>query len=192
MKLCPGCGTQLEDRAKFCMECGRPVYYSVSVHTKKEFFDPEPAALEAEPAQPAAPVRNRKKKREVWMAAGVIGGLLVSVLTLVLVGCLALGGLFRTTYRDAGRWTLSYTESENPQQVMDEKMVNFLRTMGMEFYLELNGDGSGQLVLDQKANISWRDGTVRLPDGSLLHYIHQDGYLVLTMETVTLYFIPDR
>ena len=51
MKLCPFCGSELNDDAKFCGECGKPLPEEAPLKTE---IPAEPAA--AEPAAPAEPV----------------------------------------------------------------------------------------------------------------------------------------
>lgn len=63
MKFCPQCGTQLEDAAKFCRNCGSPIGTpevpvqepaSEPVQTGSYVYE-APSAPAAEPAAPAAP-----------------------------------------------------------------------------------------------------------------------------------------
>ena len=53
MKLCPFCGSELNDDAKFCGECGKPLPEEAPLKTE---IPAEPAAAEPAAAEPAAPV----------------------------------------------------------------------------------------------------------------------------------------
>lgn len=53
MKLCPFCGSELNDDAKFCGECGKPLPEEAPL---KAEIPAEPAAAEPVAAEPAAPV----------------------------------------------------------------------------------------------------------------------------------------
>ena len=58
MKLCPFCGSELNDDAKFCGECGKPLPEEAPLKTEipAEPAAAEPVAAEPAAAEPAAPV----------------------------------------------------------------------------------------------------------------------------------------
>ena len=58
MKLCPFCGSELNDDAKFCGECGKPLPEEAPLRTDipAEPVAAEPVAAEPAAAEPAAPV----------------------------------------------------------------------------------------------------------------------------------------
>ena len=57
MKLCPFCGSELNDDAKFCGECGKPLPEEAPLKTEipAEPAAAEPAAAVIAPVEPAAP-----------------------------------------------------------------------------------------------------------------------------------------
>ena len=56
MKLCPFCGSELNDDAKFCGECGKPLPEEAPLRTEipAEPVEAEPAAAVIAPVEPAA------------------------------------------------------------------------------------------------------------------------------------------
>ena len=56
MKLCPFCGSELNDDAKFCGECGKPLPEEAPLRTDipAEPVEAEPAAAVIAPVEPAA------------------------------------------------------------------------------------------------------------------------------------------
>ena len=65
MKLCPFCGSELNDDAKFCGECGKPLPEEAPLKTE---IPAEPAAAEpaaAVIAQPAAPAESAASSEPV-------------------------------------------------------------------------------------------------------------------------------
>ena len=64
MKLCPFCGSELNDDAKFCGECGKPLPEEAPLKTE---IPAEPAAAEpvAEPAQDMPVITQMPPKKQM-------------------------------------------------------------------------------------------------------------------------------
>ena len=93
---------------------------------------------------------------------------------------------------DAGYWTLLRTESSDPNNVMDEAMVKEFKGLGIEFFLNLKEDGTGNLVLDDPVEITWSNGTIHVPGESgniALAYTVKDGQLSMNIDGTTYIYV---
>ena len=90
---------------------------------------------------------------------------------------------------EVGYWTLLRTESEDPDYAMDEETVQMLKEMGMEMYIELNKDGTGEFMMDELVEITWEDGKLADPDGETISYTLEDDQLIVELEEMTMIFV---
>lgn len=53
--ICPKCGTQMDDNAAFCPNCGESMSSAVAAFNQAQAYQPAQPAMPAQPAQPAQP-----------------------------------------------------------------------------------------------------------------------------------------
>ena len=100
--FCPGCGQrQLSDEVRFCPRCGLPLAAHAQLLASGEEAD---GAWEQEEPPGLSPRQRGVRKGLIWMAAGLVFGLIVLLLTalqedffvfLVAAALLIAGGLVR-------------------------------------------------------------------------------------------------
>lgn len=94
---------------------------------------------------------------------------------------------------EVGYWTLLYMEGETEDDSLDEETVKTMKAMGMEVFLNLFDDGTGEGSFFSPTKITWEDGELRLDDLYMdCTYSIEDGQLTLEMTDVGgLYvFVP--
>lgn len=92
---------------------------------------------------------------------------------------------------EVGYWALKYSEGES-DYAMDEQTIQAMKDQGMEFYVELNADGTGVFVLDDSMTITWGDGKLVASDGSEVPYRLENGELIVELEGATMHYIPGQ
>ena len=90
----------------------------------------------------------------------------------------------------AGYWTLLRCEDDG-DMAMDEETVEMLRSLGMEIYLDLKADGTGEFMIeDAPFEVTWNKKTIRDDEGYEYSYKLKDGQLHLDVEGAVMIFVP--
>ena len=89
---------------------------------------------------------------------------------------------------DAGYWTLAYSESEDPDLVIDEEIIEALKSVGVEMFVELREDGTGTFVIEEPWEITWGDGLFTL-EGDSIPYTRVDDELIVDAEITVYHFV---
>ena len=64
------------------------------------------------------------------------------------------------TYNDAGYWEIVRMESEDPESAISEEDMAFVKSVGVQMYMELNADGTGALFMEDEMPLTWADGAI--------------------------------
>lgn len=89
-----------------------------------------------------------------------------------------------------GYWTLLRADSDNPDSVITEEDVQMLKDMGVEVYLQLHEDGTGQFSFDTVEEVTWTDTEIIGSDGSGVPYEFKDGQMFISIEDVVMVMVP--
>ena len=93
------------------------------------------------------------------------------------------------TYNDAGYYDLIRIDGTTEEDSVSEEDLTMLREMGMYMYLELLGDGTGMLFMDEEMPVAWSDGTVNFTEDDLsISYTLEGDTLTLDMLESVLVF----
>lgn len=93
------------------------------------------------------------------------------------------------TYNDAGYYDLIRIDGATEEDSVSEEDLTMLREMGMYMYLELLGDGTGTLFMDEEMPVAWADGTVNFTEDDLsISYTLEGDILTLDMLESVLVF----
>ncbi len=93
------------------------------------------------------------------------------------------------TAEEVGYWTLHHTESDDPNEAMDEETVQMMKAIGLDIYLELREDGTGVFCLEEPFEITWGKGKVVFDDKSKFTYELKDDQLVCDLEGDIMVFV---
>jgi hypothetical protein len=86
------------------------------------------------------------------------------------------------TYNDAGFWEIVRMESENPEYSVSEEEMALVKAEGAIMYLELNGDGTGVMFIDEEQPITWKDGSITFTEDAMTaSYTMENGEMRLDM-----------
>lgn len=90
------------------------------------------------------------------------------------------------TYQDAGYWEIVRMESEDPESAISEEDMAFVKSVGVQMYMELNADGTGALFMEDEMPLTWADGTISFTEENMtVSYTLENGEMKLDMiETV--------
>ena len=69
------------------------------------------------------------------------------------------------TYQDAGYWEIVRMESEDPESAISKEDMAFVKSVGVQMYMELNADGTGALFMEDEMPLTWADGAISSPSG---------------------------
>ena len=64
------------------------------------------------------------------------------------------------TYQDAGYWEIVRMESEDPESAISKEDMAFVKSVGVQMYMELNADGTGALFMEDEMPLTWADGAI--------------------------------
>ena len=64
------------------------------------------------------------------------------------------------TYQDAGYWEIVRMESEDPESAISKENMAFVKSVGVQMYMELNADGTGALFMEDEMPLTWADGAI--------------------------------
>ena len=93
------------------------------------------------------------------------------------------------TYNDAGYYDLIRIDGATEEDSVSEEDLTMLRELGMYMYLELLGDGTGMLFMDEEMPLAWSDGTVNFTEDDLsISYTLEGDILTLDMLESVLVF----
>ena len=93
------------------------------------------------------------------------------------------------TYNDAGYYDLIRIDGATEEDSVSEEDLTMLRELGMYMYLELLGDGTGMLFMDEEMPVAWADGTVNFTEDDLsISYTLEGDILTLDMLESVLVF----
>lgn len=93
------------------------------------------------------------------------------------------------TYNDAGYYDLIRIDGTTEEDSVSEEDLTMLRELGMYMYLELLGDGTGMLFMDEEMPVAWADGTVNFTEDDLsISYTLEGDILTLDMLESVLVF----
>ena len=85
------------------------------------------------------------------------------------------------TAAEVGYWTL--LRVDGAANAMSEEDVAMFKDLGIEMFADLKEDGTGVLVLDNPANITWAGGIITAEDGTTLTYKLEKDLLKIEMGT---------
>lgn len=90
------------------------------------------------------------------------------------------------TYHDAGYWEIVRMESEDPASAISEEDMAFVKSVGVQMYMELNADGTGALIMEDEMPLTWTDGAISFTEENMtVSYTLENGEMKLDMiETV--------
>ena len=90
------------------------------------------------------------------------------------------------TYQDAGYWEIVRMESEDPESAISEEDMAFVKSVGVQMYMELNADGTGALFMEDEMPLTWADGAISFTEENMtVSYTLENGEMKLDMiETV--------
>ena len=90
------------------------------------------------------------------------------------------------TYQDAGYWEIVRMESEDPESAISEEDMAFVKSVGVQMYMELNADGTGALFMEDEMPLTWTDGAITFTGENMtVSYTLENGEMKLDMiETV--------
>ena len=90
------------------------------------------------------------------------------------------------TYHDAGYWEIVRMESEDPESAISEEDMAFVKSAGVQMYMELNADGTGALFMEDEMPLTWADGAISFTEENMtVSYTLENGEMELDMiETV--------
>lgn len=81
---------------------------------------------------------------------------------------------------EAGYWTLLRIDSDDAEIQMSEENVASFKELGIEFFLNLNEDGTGVVVFDDPVSVTWGDGKIiDAANDMTLTYALADGLLTV-------------
>ncbi len=83
---------------------------------------------------------------------------------------------------EVGYWTLLRADS-SAGNAMSEEDVAMFKDLGIEMFVDLKEDGTGVLVFDDPANITWAGGIITAEDGTKLSYKLENDLLKIEMDT---------
>lgn len=78
----------------------------------------------------------------------------------------------------AGYWLLQKTESDDPDKVLDEEMIEVVRDTGVQMYMVLSKDGTGSLVMGEEISLTWGDGVVNAEDEAWPYVLEGDNLIL--------------
>ena len=90
------------------------------------------------------------------------------------------------TYQDAGYWEIVRMESEDPESAISKEDMAFVKSVGVQMYMELNADGTGALFMEDEMPLTWADGAISFTEENMtVSYTLENGEMKLDMiETV--------
>ena len=90
------------------------------------------------------------------------------------------------TYQDAGYWEIVRMESVDPESAISEEDMAFVKSVGVQMYMELNADGTGALFMEDEMPLTWADGAISFTEENMtVSYTLENGEMKLDMiETV--------
>ena len=77
-------------------------------------------------------------------------------------------------------------ESEDPESAISEEDMAFVKSVGVQMYMELNADGTGALFMEDEMPLTWADGAISFTEENMtISYTLENGEMKLDMiETV--------
>ena len=77
-------------------------------------------------------------------------------------------------------------ESEDPESAISKEDMAFVKSVGVQMYMELNADGTGALFMEDEMPLTWADGAISFTEENMtVSYTLENGEMKLDMiETV--------
>ena len=92
---------------------------------------------------------------------------------------------------EAGFYLMTHSESEDPQNVIDEETMAMLQGMGLAMYIELREDGTGTFMLDEAYEVTWGDGVIELEDETVTYVLNGDELVIDEYGTLFYFVLSD-